>query len=259
MQLHSLNFIKNKHNYFQQIKDFENDSIRNLYFNGLKRWDDNNNYNLQFFTKDIALNKSYDIEEKLEEIIKDYPIKNEYGIMVYKVAGTESYYFYNVNQNYFYLYAFLDSWLVSFSWFDFRNLYHNAINNNVFFDIYKKSNEKYYNKDHINPEDHIKPFTFLRNAVNLYFFKKIVQVETKIVNNEHKHHKIGNDKFINTSNIDIEIIDSKWFTNIIRNEQFGVRGHFRLQRCGESFNKIKLIWIKDFIKHGYHKKAGKLA
>lgn len=47
--------------------------------------------------------------------------------------------------------------------------------------------------------------------------------------------------------------DSKWYTEICNNEDFSVSGHFRLQRYGDGSRR--LIWISDFVKHGYHRKA----
>lgn len=47
--------------------------------------------------------------------------------------------------------------------------------------------------------------------------------------------------------------DSKWYTEICSNESFRVSGHFRLQPYGDGSKK--LIWINEFIKNGYHRKA----
>ena len=47
--------------------------------------------------------------------------------------------------------------------------------------------------------------------------------------------------------------DSKWFTEICNNNEFIVSGHFRLQPYGDG--RRRLIWINEFIKHGYHRKA----
>ena len=47
--------------------------------------------------------------------------------------------------------------------------------------------------------------------------------------------------------------DSKWYTEICNNESFRVSGHFRLQPYGDGSKK--LIWINEFIKNGYHRKA----
>lgn len=47
--------------------------------------------------------------------------------------------------------------------------------------------------------------------------------------------------------------DSKWYTEICNNEEFKVSGHFRLQPYGDGSRR--LIYINEFTKHGYHRKA----
>jgi hypothetical protein len=94
-------------------------------------------------------------------------------------------------------------------------------------------------------------FTFL-------IFKKYAQIETKII---HPGQKLkGAKKSDNIkSNLphNIKILDSTWFTNIIKTEGFGVSGHFRLQPCKKDGEWTReLIWINDFQKNGYTRKAG---
>ncbi len=47
--------------------------------------------------------------------------------------------------------------------------------------------------------------------------------------------------------------DSKWYTEICNNNDFKVSGHFRLQPYSDGSRK--LIFINEFVKHGYHRKA----
>lgn len=47
--------------------------------------------------------------------------------------------------------------------------------------------------------------------------------------------------------------DSKWYTEISNDESFQVSGHFRLQPYGDGTKR--LIWINEFTKNGYHRKA----
>ncbi len=63
-------------------------------------------------------------------------------------------------------------------------------------------------------------------------------------------------KIKNSSPTNITIVDSKWNHILIKSDQFGVRGHFRLQPYGKKNQKIKLIWIDSFIKSGYTRKGG---
>lgn len=62
------------------------------------------------------------------------------------------------------------------------------------------------------------------------------------------------DKITNRSNNTIYVVDSNWNKLVIRTEGFAVRGHFRLQSCGQNLADRKLIWIDAFEKHGYVRK-----
>lgn len=55
------------------------------------------------------------------------------------------------------------------------------------------------------------------------------------------------------SGLDYYIFDSKWYTEISNDESFQVSGHFRLQPYGDGTKK--LIWINEYTKNGYHRKA----
>jgi hypothetical protein len=60
--------------------------------------------------------------------------------------------------------------------------------------------------------------------------------------------------FVNNSKLDITIINSLWKQRI-STDGFKVRGHFRLQPFGIERKKRKLIWIEEFEKDGYNRKA----
>lgn len=62
----------------------------------------------------------------------------------------------------------------------------------------------------------------------------------------------------NKTKSDIQIIDSTWFTTLVKSDEFKVRGHFRLQPCGEYMAKRKLIWVSEFKKSGYTREAKKI-
>lgn len=62
-------------------------------------------------------------------------------------------------------------------------------------------------------------------------------------------------KYVNDTNSNVKILTSLWFTNLIQNNEFKVRGHFRLQPYK---NGKKLIWIDSFNKKGYNRSADKL-
>jgi hypothetical protein len=80
----------------------------------------------------------------------------------------------------------------------------------------------------------------------------IVKAGEKSKNKKHDPAHVYNE-----SKSDVIVLDCKWFTEIIRNIPFMVNGHFRWQPFGEKHGKRKLIWIEEFKKEGYHRKATK--
>jgi hypothetical protein len=87
-------------------------------------------------------------------------------------------------------------------------------------------------------------------------FIKHCEIEVKILKPKEKYRSEGK-KYFNESKSDVHILDCKWFTELIRDSPFKVRGHFRWQFHGEGRKGRKLIWIDEFQKEGYHRKAEK--
>lgn len=85
-------------------------------------------------------------------------------------------------------------------------------------------------------------------------FIKYARVETKFMPAGQKVKDIDC-KYINETKSNIRILNSTWFTNLVKSDAFRVRGHFRLQPCGEGMKDRKLIWINEFQKEGYTAKA----
>lgn len=98
-----------------------------------------------------------------------------------------------------------------------------------------------------------RPFEMWLTLLYMVIFMRYCEVETKVVNAGKKGDHVGT-KYINETDQAIEIVDSTWFTTIIRSEGFGVKGHFRLQPY-PSLNTKKLIYIAPFEKKGYTRKA----
>lgn len=91
-----------------------------------------------------------------------------------------------------------------------------------------------------------------------YLFKKYATVEIIESKARTKMHAQGC-KYLNETDIDIEYLDSKWFTTLVNSKGFKVGGHFRLQPKKKDGEWTKeLIWIDDFEKKGYTRKAGTL-
>ena len=90
-------------------------------------------------------------------------------------------------------------------------------------------------------------------------FKKYATVELVTVEagKKKKVEGVEHGKVLNEMGIDVTLLDSSWFREIIRNKGFKVRGHFRLQPCKDENGNWtrKIIYINEFEKHGYHRKA----
>lgn len=89
-------------------------------------------------------------------------------------------------------------------------------------------------------------------------FMKFADVEVEVIGKNTKtKSSIYGCKVRNEGDIDVILLDSRWFREIIRTDGFGVRGHLRLQPYKDVNGHWtrKLIWIEAFEKHGYHRKA----
>lgn len=86
-------------------------------------------------------------------------------------------------------------------------------------------------------------------------FKKYCDIETKVVEPKNRRAKVGGNKYLNETDKRISILDCTWFTNLVVSGKFGVSGHLRWQRHGPNNSLKKLIWIDEFEKDGYTRKA----
>ena len=98
------------------------------------------------------------------------------------------------------------------------------------------------------------PISVIGDILSLVLFLKYCDLETKIIKSGKKELHVGT-KYINETKSNVEILDSTWFTTIVKSDGFKVRGHFRFQPCGEGLVNKKLIWISDFEKTGYTRTA----
>lgn len=92
--------------------------------------------------------------------------------------------------------------------------------------------------------------SIMGDILSLILFMKYCDIESRIVKPVSKEWHVGT-KYVNDTKHKVEILDSTWFTNIVREEGFSVRGHFRLQACGPGLSQRKLRWITEFEKQGY--------
>lgn len=117
----------------------------------------------------------------------------------------------------------------------------------------------FINKGKEKPHMKIDWKMYLSAVVILNMLLQFVKTEVVIIGGEKSPNKtfIGGIKFLSDLPVAISHYDCSWFREIIRNAEFGVRPHFRLQRCGIGRKDYKLILIKAFVKHGYHRRAKK--
>lgn len=96
-------------------------------------------------------------------------------------------------------------------------------------------------------------------VMSFILFYNYTDTETNVLHGidsgEQRRAKLNGEKFLNSSKNDIEIIDSSYFTKIIRTGEFGVSGHFRVQRHGVGNSETKIVYIDNYKKNGYTRNA----
>lgn len=113
--------------------------------------------------------------------------------------------------------------------------------------------EKEFELNSKNPKCDQNIKNFAHWALFEELFLQFARLETKILPPSRQIWDGPICKYNNKTKSDITIVDSTWFTTLIKSDGFKVRGHFRLQPYKEQGKK--LIWIQDFEKHGYTIKA----
>lgn len=98
-------------------------------------------------------------------------------------------------------------------------------------------------------------YTHFFTVITYLCLRKWAEVEiAEVVTKLKKEVKKNKNKVIIVENgISYFTFDSRWYTEICNNNDYKVSGHFRLQRYGDGSRK--LIYINEFVKHGYHRKA----
>lgn len=94
-----------------------------------------------------------------------------------------------------------------------------------------------------------KEFSLIMRILAFVELGDIEVIELQPGRSNNRNRKSG--KISNASDYNVFVVDSSWNKLIIRSDGFPVRGHFRLQPCGESLKDRKLKWINSFEKHGY--------
>lgn len=109
--------------------------------------------------------------------------------------------------------------------------------------IYKGLLDKGYDREH-----------YESLIITFLVFKRYCEIETKVIPANKKDKHVGI-KYVNETKNNVTILDSTWFTTIVKSEGFGVRGHFRFQPYGPGMQLRKLVWIEPFEKEGYTRTA----
>lgn len=93
------------------------------------------------------------------------------------------------------------------------------------------------------------------SLVRLMIFIELGDIEiVELPSGRNNGKPKNNGKITNQSNYSVYVVDSSWNKIIVRTDGFAVRGHFRLQPCGNALSERKLIWIDAFEKHGYKRR-----
>lgn len=87
--------------------------------------------------------------------------------------------------------------------------------------------------------------------VQLLLFVELSELEIEVLEPKRKTGTKKTGKYLNDSEKNVAIVDSKWNVVSVNNTGFLVDGHWRLQPCGEGRLKRKMIWIDTFEKKGY--------
>jgi hypothetical protein len=87
-------------------------------------------------------------------------------------------------------------------------------------------------------------------------FYQFADVEILLLNAQKKRGHLSNCKYVSEANSEIEIVDCSWFRTLVNSEGFKVRGHFAIRAFGEGRSSRRLVWISEYEKQGYERKAG---
>ena len=94
--------------------------------------------------------------------------------------------------------------------------------------------------------DMVLDYLCLRQWAEVQLGKRTTTIKKEVKKNKKT-------QIVTEAGLDYYLFDSKWYTEISNDESFQVSGHFRLQPYGDGTRR--LIWINEFTKNGYHRKA----
>lgn len=86
-------------------------------------------------------------------------------------------------------------------------------------------------------------------------FLDTVELEYEVLQPKARSKKLPRNESKNESDFKVTRFYSTYFKTLILNHGFGVRGHWRQQRCGKGFSEIRTTWVKEHAKQGYTRRA----
>ncbi|WP_338761950.1 hypothetical protein WAF17_16610 [Bernardetia sp. ABR2-2B] len=96
-----------------------------------------------------------------------------------------------------------------------------------------------------------------KGVMALIFFYQNAETKTDEVSKNSKKSNSKTNHFVEFKT-DVKILNNSWFTTVINNNAFNVKGHLAWRACGKGKQDRKLVWIDEFSKTGYVRKAGVL-
>lgn len=121
------------------------------------------------------------------------------------------------------------------------------------------SNDEIYGWDYSDQEGRAWYGKIHDYVMSFLLFYNFTEAETHIIHGvdtgQSRRLKLNNEKFLNETKNNIEIIDITYFTKLIRTGEFGVTGHFRVQHFGQGLSEAKIIFIDNYKKNGYTRGA----
>ncbi len=193
------------------------------------------------------------------QLFQEFSETDECGILITKETGTVVYGF---GENTLYVWMFKESNGKSLLYMYF---YAVSTEDNIR-QIYtwpslKNDPQIFLNADKDNDDF----YSQITNLLMVYLaVKKYAQIETIIVptNKTMKFDSTilgykATEKVRNESGQEVIVMDSRWFTKIVNDNDIFVRGFFRMQnkKNKEGIWYKELIFIDPFIRHGYHRNA----
>lgn len=205
------------------------DELLNLSYDYMEQVDKH----LHFSELLCYLNSEVNSNDSLQFFFADY-----LGILTFVIRKENDLYILDINKNY------ID--FVHVAGFDVK--YHLPIT---------IDDDRLADDDANHKFNHFQNILFSINALTLLIN---TNVTTEIVKHSGSFNNGKNEIYKNpfNSNFNLINVDKTFFTNLYVENEFGVKGHFRLQPYGKGKSKVKKIYIREFKKTGYRRVAGKI-